>query len=238
MVAFALVMATIVKGLFDYLGTYLVNYAGFSMITDLRNELYAATLRRSVAFFQKYATGTFLSAIVNDIEKVQYALSTVLAEFLQQFFTFVFTACVVSCWVESWPGSWLIFVPFIVLSADELASGYAHHAPGPGQTGGDPEHSPGDDYRRSHRQSLQHGGVGDRALSRSRPAALRANLRSVTAAAVSSPMMDIFGAAAMALMILVGRDYIKRGSSGGHVCRLHRCGVQALRSGAEVRPIQ
>ena len=95
MVAFALVTATLLKGLFDYLGTYLVNYAGFGMITDLRNELYASTLRRSVAFFQKYATGTLLSAIVSDIEKVQYALSTVMAESLQQFFTLIFTVCVV-----------------------------------------------------------------------------------------------------------------------------------------------
>jgi subfamily B ATP-binding cassette protein MsbA len=39
----------------------------------------------------------------------------------------------------------------------------------------------------------------------------RANLRSVSAAAVSSPMMDIFGAAGMAVIILIGREYIKRG---------------------------
>ena len=75
MVAFALVVATVAKGIFDYLGTYLVNYAGFGMITDLRNQLYSATLRRSIAFFQRYTTGTLLSAIVNDIEKVQYGLS-------------------------------------------------------------------------------------------------------------------------------------------------------------------
>ena len=74
MVAFALVTSTILKGVFDYIGTYLVNYAGFGMITDLRNDLYSATLRRSVAFFHKHSTGTLLSAIVNDIEKVQYAL--------------------------------------------------------------------------------------------------------------------------------------------------------------------
>jgi len=36
-VAFALVAATILKGILDYAGTYLVNYAGFGMITDLRN---------------------------------------------------------------------------------------------------------------------------------------------------------------------------------------------------------
>ncbi len=56
-VAFALIASTMVKGLCDYLGTYLVNYAGFGMITDLRNHLYEATLRRSSSFFHKHATG-------------------------------------------------------------------------------------------------------------------------------------------------------------------------------------
>src|SRR5260370_8384368 len=98
-VAFALVAATVLKGIFDYAGTYLVNYAGFGMITDLRDDLYNAILRSSAAFFTKHTTGTLLSTIVNDIERVQYAMSSVLAEFLQQFFTFVFTAAgVVLLW--------------------------------------------------------------------------------------------------------------------------------------------
>src|SRR5215470_11761271 len=82
-VAFALVAATVLKGIFDYAGTYLVNYAGFGMITDLRDSLYDAILRRSAAFYQKHTTGTLISTIVNDIERVQYAMSSVLAEFLQ-----------------------------------------------------------------------------------------------------------------------------------------------------------
>ena len=80
-VAFALVASTILKGIFDYAGTYLVNHAGFGMITDLRNDLYESVLHRSAAFFQKNTTGTLVSTIVNDIERVQYAMSSVLAEF-------------------------------------------------------------------------------------------------------------------------------------------------------------
>jgi ATP-binding cassette, subfamily B, bacterial MsbA len=38
----------------------------------------------------------------------------------------------------------------------------------------------------------------------------RANLRSVAAAAISSPLMDIFGAIAIALLLLLGRDQIAR----------------------------
>src|SRR5678816_691390 len=86
-VAFALVAATVLKGIFDYAGTYLVNYAGYGLITDLRDDLYNSILRRSAGFFSKHTTGTLLSTIVNDIERVQYAMSSVLAEFLQQVFT-------------------------------------------------------------------------------------------------------------------------------------------------------
>jgi subfamily B ATP-binding cassette protein MsbA len=77
MVAVALIGSTILKGIFDYTGTYLVNHAGFGMITDLRDDLYNAIMRRSAAFFSRHTTGTLLSTIINDIERVQYAMSTV-----------------------------------------------------------------------------------------------------------------------------------------------------------------
>ena len=38
-VAYALVVSALLKSVCDYFGTYLVNYAGFGMITDLRNDL-------------------------------------------------------------------------------------------------------------------------------------------------------------------------------------------------------
>src|SRR5208282_1531160 len=88
-VASALVVSTLAKGLCDYLGTYLVNYAGFGLITDLRNHLYEATLLRSSSFFHKHPTGTILSTLINDVDRVQTSLSSVLGDFLQQFFTFV-----------------------------------------------------------------------------------------------------------------------------------------------------
>src|SRR5262249_33954442 len=112
-VAFALVAATVLKGIFDYAGTYLVNYAGFGMITDLRDDLYDIILRRSAAFFTKHTTGTLLSTIVNDIERVQFAMSSVLAEFLQQFFTFLFTAAVVVLLGGRLAWVLLLFVPII-----------------------------------------------------------------------------------------------------------------------------
>src|SRR5450631_3762642 len=119
-VAFALVASTILKGICDYSGTYLVNHAGFGMITDLRDDLYTALLRSSAAFFSKHTTGTLLSTIINDIERVQFAMSGVLAEFLQQFFTFIFTAAVVVLLGGKLAWILLLFVPVILYSSKKI----------------------------------------------------------------------------------------------------------------------
>jgi len=67
----------------------------------------------------------------------------------------------------------------------------------------------------------------------------RANLRSVAAAAISSPLMDIFGAIAIALLLLLGRQQINHHVFyRRHVPGLHHRGVQALRSRPQVCPLQ
>jgi ATP-binding cassette, subfamily B, bacterial MsbA len=211
-VAFALVSSTILKGVLDYTGTYLANYAGFGMVTDLRNQIYAATLRRSVAFFQKYSTGTLLSVIINDIERVQFAMSSVLAEFLQQFFTFLFTGVVVILLGRRLTWVLVIFVPVVIFAARRVG----HRVRTTTRKGQD---------KLAEIQNILHETItGVRIVKafcmeawetlRFREAGqrlFRANLRSTSAFAISSPMMDIFGAIAIALLILMGREYIKSG---------------------------
>ena len=210
-VAYALIGSTVLKGIFDYTGTYLVNHAGFGMITNLRNDLYNSVLRRSVAFFQKHTTGTLISTIINDIERVQFAMSTVLAEGLQQFFTFLFTAGLVIVLGRKLAWVLVIFIPIIIFSAVRIGRRVRSTT----RTGQD---------QLADVQNILHETItGNRIVkafgmeswevSRFRKAAqrlFRANLRSVAAAAVSSPLMDIFGAIAVALLLLLGRDQIAR----------------------------
>jgi subfamily B ATP-binding cassette protein MsbA len=209
MVAFALVAATVLKGIFDYAGTYLVNHAGFGMITNLRNDLYNSVLRRSAAFFQKHTTGTLISTIINDIERVQFAMSSVLAEFLQQFFTFVFTAGLVVVLGGRLAWVLLVFIPIIIFSAVRIGRRVRNTT----RTGQD---------QLADVQNILHETItGNRIVkafgmeswevARFRKAAqrlFRANLRSVAAAAISSPLMDILGAIAVALLLLLGRQQI------------------------------
>lgn len=212
-IAFALVAATLLKGICDYLGTYLANYAGFGMITDIRDDLYEAILRRSVSFFQKHTTGTLLSALINDIERVQYATATILSDFLQQFCTLLCMIVVVVALGGKLAWVLLLFIPIAIASIARI----------------------GRDVRRTTRkgqdkladiQNILHETItGNRIvkafnmefweLVRFRQAAkrlFRANLRVVRAQAITSPLMDFIGALAIAALLWLGRNEIGHGA--------------------------
>lgn len=211
-VAIALVLATIVKGLCDYLGTYLVNYAGFGMITDLRNHLYEATLRRSASFFHKHATGTILSTLINDVDRVQVAVSSVIGEFLQQFFTFLVGVIFVIRLGGNLSWALLLFIPAVVTSSRKIGREVRTRT----RTGQD---------KLAEIQNILHETITGHRIVKSfntelwefrrfKNAARRlfkANLRSVRIQSISSPLMDAIGAIAIALLLFIGRNEISHG---------------------------
>src|SRR3990172_6999937 len=83
------------KAICEYLANYLLSFVGFSVIMDLRNQLYERIINQSVSFFHRHSTGKLISTVINDIEKIQLAVSQVLADFLRQSFTLVALLCVV-----------------------------------------------------------------------------------------------------------------------------------------------
>src|ERR1035437_224301 len=209
-VAFALVVSTLLKGLCDYTGTYLVNYAGFATITDLRNHLYETTLRRSSSFFHKHATGTILSTLINDVDRVQVAVSSVIGEFLQQFFTFLVGLIFVIRLGGHLSWALLLFVPVVISSSRRIGREVRTRT----RSGQD---------KLAEIQNILHETVtGNRIVKafntelweilRFKNAArrlFRANLRSVRIQSISSPLMDTIGAIAIALLLLIGRNEIQ-----------------------------
>ena len=211
-VAFALIAVTIIKGLCDYAGTNLVNYAGFGTVTDLRNHLYAAILRRSSSFYHKYPTGTILSTLINDVDRVQIALSSVMGNFLQQFFTFLATVALVIILGGRLSWALLLFVPVVITSVRRIGSSVRRRT----RTGQD---------KLADIQNILHETVtGNRIVKafnaelseivRFKAAAkrlFRANMHSVKVQSISSPLMDLIGSIAIALLLWIGRNEIVHG---------------------------
>jgi subfamily B ATP-binding cassette protein MsbA len=211
-VAFALVGSTFIKGICDYIGTYLVNYAGYGLVTDLRNNLYEATMRRSSSFFHKHATGTILSTLINDVDRVQTAVSAVLGEFLQQLFTFLATVALVIALGGRLSWALLLFVPVVIASSRRIGRSVRTRT----RSGQD---------KLAEIQNILHETVtGNRIVKafntelweilRFKKAAsrlFRANLRSVRIQSISSPLMDTIGSVAIALLLWIGRNEILHG---------------------------
>ena len=86
MVAVAIVAVFFIKGVFDYVGNYLISYAGYSSVTDLRNAVFDKILKHGAAFFEANSIGQVMSSVMNDVDKVQVATSQIMADFLRQIF--------------------------------------------------------------------------------------------------------------------------------------------------------
>lgn len=210
-VAVALVGSTVIKGVCDYLGTYFVNFAGLGLVTDLRNDLYSRIMPRSASFYSRNSTGTLVSTVINDVEKVQVSLSIVMAEFLQQLFTLIFTAAVVI--VKGRQLAWvlLLFIPFVLVSVGRIGRRVQQTT------------RKGQDKLADIQNILHETITGNRIVKafgmekwesqRFFEAARRlfkANLRSVRAQALSSPLMEIIGAMGVAALLWLGRGLIKK----------------------------
>ncbi|HEX8984940.1 MAG TPA: ABC transporter ATP-binding protein, partial [Bryobacteraceae bacterium] len=95
MIACAILVTFFTKGVCDYLGNLLGNYAGLSAVTDLRQRVFDKVLRQGAQFFETHSTGRLMSSIMNDIDKIQLAASSMLADWLRQSFTAVCLLAVV-----------------------------------------------------------------------------------------------------------------------------------------------
>jgi subfamily B ATP-binding cassette protein MsbA len=88
-VALAIVVLYLAKGVFSYFSTYLMSYVGQRTVMDLRNRLYRHILGQSVDFFSAKSTGTLMSHITTDVERVQQAVSEAVGDLMMQGFALV-----------------------------------------------------------------------------------------------------------------------------------------------------
>jgi subfamily B ATP-binding cassette protein MsbA len=88
------------KGLCAFLSTTMVAAAGQRAVTDLRNDLYEHVLSQSFAFLNRNSTGSLMSHITTDVEKIQHAVSEMAGDVLKEGLTVL--ALVVVLFSKDW----------------------------------------------------------------------------------------------------------------------------------------
>jgi subfamily B ATP-binding cassette protein MsbA len=84
-----LVLFTLIRGFSEYLSNVLMWRVGVGAVVNLRQRLYDHILQQSSEFFTEHPTNTLTTHIISDAEKVQVAVSSLLADLLRESLTFL-----------------------------------------------------------------------------------------------------------------------------------------------------
>jgi subfamily B ATP-binding cassette protein MsbA len=208
--AMALLLLFLVKGVAEYLGSLLVQHAGLSSITDLRNQVYAKVVLQPVGFFNENAVGRVMSATISDIEQMRPAFSDWFAELFRQSFSLVAFVAVLLAIDWRMAIGCAVLIPLVILPVGNF----------------------GRQIRKSSQKSRSHlaglsqivqetisgnrvvkaFGMEDFEIRKFRSDSkrlLRENMRWIRAFAATSPLMDFIGAAVIALVLFFARGEIR-----------------------------
>ena len=210
MVAFGLLAAFLTKALCDYLGNYLINYVGLSTVTDLRQRVFDRILRQDTQFFNANSTGRLMSSIMNDIDKIQTAVSNMLADFLRQSFTAAGLLFVVvqSDWKLALVS--LTVLPFVLVPTARLGRRIRRTSRRAQDDTADMNQILQETI--SGHQVVKSFGTEEMESNRFRLAASRLKksmLRYVAQQAVASPLIELFGALTIVGLLTYVRTQVK-----------------------------
>ncbi len=107
---FVIILLFLLKGIFNYGQSYLMNFVGLKIIADLREKLYNHLQTLSLSFFTKTPTGILISRITNDVNLLQASVSSTITGLLKDAFTIVFLVGVV--FYRDWKLAIIAFVIF------------------------------------------------------------------------------------------------------------------------------
>lgn len=102
----------LLKGLFYYLYSILLELVGQSIIRDFRLAIFNHVHKQSLSFFNETPTGTIISRIISDVNLIQQAVSGALVKSVRDFFSVIILLGVV--FYMNWR---LAMITFIVLPA-------------------------------------------------------------------------------------------------------------------------
>jgi subfamily B ATP-binding cassette protein MsbA len=204
-----IVAATLLKGLAEYFSTYLLNHMGQSVVMDLRNEAYERVLNQSSSFFHRHSTGRLISRITNDIEKIQFASSTALADALRQGLTLL--VCLYLVFAIDWSLALISFLlaPLVIYSS-RLLGRKIHKSSRSSQDKMEEITNILQETVTGHR-IVKAFGMENFELGKFRQATRRLakiNLSWVRMQSMASPLMELLGAITLAFMLYYAQNQI------------------------------
>ncbi|MEQ1885040.1 MAG: ABC transporter transmembrane domain-containing protein [Bryobacteraceae bacterium] len=213
MVAIGILAVFLIKGVCDYAANYLINDVGFSAVTDLRQTVFDRVLEQDAYFFESNSTARVMSSIMNDLEKIQVALSHILADWLRQSFAALGLLAVVlqTDWKLALVS--LTVLPFVLVPTIRLGKRIRRSTRSAQDAAADLNEVLQETL--SGHQVVKSFGAEEVESNRFRDRAERLrknNLKYVAQQAIASPVIEFFGAVTIVGLLTYARQQIKAGS--------------------------
>lgn len=211
-VAISIVVVFLIRGLCDYLGDYLTSLAGFSAVTDLRNEVFEKVLGHGAGFFEATSTGRLMSSVMSDIDKIQIACSDMFADLLRQSFSLLGGLLVV--FGIDWRLAFfaLLLFPVALVPSAQLGRRIRRMSRTTQDAAGDLNQVLQEAI--AGHQVVKAFGAEKYEIGRFRAAGarlLRANMRKVLLQGIPSPFIELTGAVTFIGLLWYGRSEIRNG---------------------------
>jgi subfamily B ATP-binding cassette protein MsbA len=208
--AITILVLYVSKAIAEYLGMTEIQYVGLAATRDLRNAFYEKIIKQPIGFFQHNATGRIISAAINDIDRVRFALSDYFADLFMKSFTFI--AFVAAMLILDWrlALATTVLLPAVILPVSKLGKKILQSAQKSQTRLSDLSQILEETV--SGNRVVKAFGMEDAEVRKFHEVSrrlLRENMRWVRAAVLTSPLMDLVSAIIIPLLIWYARVQIQ-----------------------------
>jgi len=200
-----LILVQSAQGFGKYIQVYYVSYIGQDIIRITRDRLLAHILTLDIAFFQKKHGGELISRITNDINKIQSAVSSQIAGFIRETLTIVALIGVVIYQSPELAFYGLIVMPLAIYPLSILAKKMKKLSFKSQESASDITSNLSETF--NNVEIIKANCTEDielKKFEKHNKKYFNINIKSVKTSELTSPIMELLGALAAALVIIYG----------------------------------
>ncbi len=200
------------KGFGGYIQAYFISYIGQDITRIVRDKLFSHVLKLDLAFFQKTHGGELVSRIINDINRIQSAVSNSLAELIRESLTIIALVSLVIYRSPELAFYGLVVLPLAIYPLTRLAKRMKKLSFKSQESNSDITSSLSESF--NNIEIIKANGTENieaKKFSILNMIFFKYNMKAVKTNELTSPIMETLGAIAFGAVILVGGSHVVNG---------------------------
>ncbi len=209
---FLVILAYFGKSAGMYLQTYFTNYIGLDIIKQLRHQMLETLLKMEIGFFNRTRKGELIARITNDIALVRASLSNYLAESIREGLTVLGLIGVVIYQSPKLALVGLVIMPLAAFPLSKIIRKVKKLSKANQETNANMTARLSEIFHNIEVIKTSNGEILEtQAFQKENEMFFKLGLKNIAVAEISSPLMELLGSLAIALVIYLGGLEVIRG---------------------------